>query len=242
LPGASYRTGRFPDRWNHPAAIRGGYAAARAEFFRIILPAFRNREIFFPLDAGEAANPGDCAAELIGHLPRGIEEADATRGKADDGAAIGVFADVVLRRDPRQKFIAQKSDITISYGAVFCTAHGVFESAMPPIGIGLAQSGRSGCRCAGYVARVNALDPVSATGPGVLHISLSEQIPKDGSSGETCCGFSPVLTQTLQTVASGRDRPTLSFCQQSFAATFKAYWGAWLAAGAGGGWLLSGPL
>src|SRR5271156_5370756 len=57
---------------------------------RIVLAAVGDGRIFLPLDAGEAADPGDYAAELIGHLPGGIKEADTARGEAGNGATVGV--------------------------------------------------------------------------------------------------------------------------------------------------------
>src|SRR6185312_1215730 len=75
------------------------------DLFRVVLAAVGGAGVFVPLDAGEAADPGDDAAELVGLLPGGVEGSDAARGKAGDSAAVGILAEVVLRRDGRQKLV-----------------------------------------------------------------------------------------------------------------------------------------
>src|SRR5271157_3875625 len=68
-------------------------------FFRIILSPVGIRRIFLPLNAGEAADPGNYAAELVGHLPRGVERADSSRRQPRDRPAVRVLADIVFSRD-----------------------------------------------------------------------------------------------------------------------------------------------
>ena len=43
--------------------------------FGIVLAAVGDGGVFVPLDAGEAADPGDDATELVGHLPAALKEA-----------------------------------------------------------------------------------------------------------------------------------------------------------------------
>ena len=66
-----------------------------------------------PLDAGEAADSREHAAELVRHLPGGVEGADAARRIARHRAAVAIFADVVLFGDQRQDLFPDKSRIRI---------------------------------------------------------------------------------------------------------------------------------
>src|SRR5229473_2450571 len=101
----------------------------------VVLAAIQHGRIFFPLDARVAANPGNDAAELIGHLPSGIERADSAGRESGDRAAVAVLAEVVLRGDFGEHFIAEKADIAIADGIVQGAAHRVFETTVPFLGI-----------------------------------------------------------------------------------------------------------
>ena len=105
-------------------------------FVGIVLAAVRIGRVLFPLNAGEAADPGDYAAELVGHLPGGVEGADATGGEAGDRVAVGVFAEIVFGGDLGEDFIAEEAGVAVAYGVIQRAAHGVFEGALPFVGIG----------------------------------------------------------------------------------------------------------
>ena len=107
------------------------------DFFWIILTSIRNIGIFLPLDADKGANPGDDAAELVGHLPGGVEGADSARRKPGDGVAVTIFAEVVFGRDLGENFVAQKARIAVADGIVERAAHGIFQIALPLVAIGL---------------------------------------------------------------------------------------------------------
>ena len=85
----------------------------------------------------EAADPGDYAAEVVRHLPGGVEAADAARRKPGDGVAVCVFAQVVLCADLGEYFVAQKADVAVAHRVVKRAAHGVLEGAVPLVGIAL---------------------------------------------------------------------------------------------------------
>src|SRR5215472_13446131 len=73
---------------------------------RIILTTVGDARIFSPLDAAKTTDPGNHTAELVRHLPSGIEGADASRGGAGNSTAIAVFAKIVLGVYLGEYFIA----------------------------------------------------------------------------------------------------------------------------------------
>src|SRR6266436_5227814 len=114
-------------------------------FFGIVLAAVGIGWIFFPLNGGEAADPGDHAGELIGHLPGGVEGSDAAGGKSGDGMAVAVFAEIIFCRDFGEDFVAEETRITVADSVVQRAAHGILESAIPFFAVGFNEivSGRA---------------------------------------------------------------------------------------------------
>src|SRR5437773_1487381 len=76
-----------------------------------------------PLNAGEAADVREHAAELIVLLPRGIECANAAGRDAGNRAAIGVLTDVVLCLDVGQNLIAQEARVPVRDRIVLDAPH-----------------------------------------------------------------------------------------------------------------------
>ena len=105
------------------------------DFVGVVLATVRDRGVFLPLDGGEAADPGNDTAELIGQLPGCVERANATGGESGDGAAVGVLAEVVLCGDVAKNLVAQKARVAVTHRVVQCAAHGILESSLPFLGI-----------------------------------------------------------------------------------------------------------
>src|SRR5881275_2191244 len=105
-------------------------------FFGIVLAAVGVGWIFFPLDGGKTADPGDDARELIRKLPGGVEGRDTAGGKSGDGAAIAVFAEIIFCGDVGEDFVAEETRIAVADGVVQSAAHGIFERAIPFFAVG----------------------------------------------------------------------------------------------------------
>src|SRR5205085_10777792 len=112
----------------------------------IVLAAVGNGRIFLPLNRRKAADPGNDTAELVRHLPCGIEGADAAGGESRDSTAVSIFADVVFGCDFGNDFVTKKTNVAIVDSIVQGATHRVFQGALPFIRIGLHKliHGRAG--------------------------------------------------------------------------------------------------
>src|SRR5258708_6162574 len=167
LPGCRWRTGR--NSWHLAVTyfhVFGAVVQPHAKiavrfaqnFSRIILAAIGNLGIFLPLDAHKRTDPGDDAAELVRHLPCGVESANAAGGKASDGVAVSVFAKIVFGGHVRKNLVTQEARITVADCILKRAAHRVFQGTFPlsPVALHEIESRRTGR--SGNISRIDGHD------------------------------------------------------------------------------------